>query len=73
MSQAPHFIRAMRAGIKFGSGAIEDSILNDGLTDAYDKLAMGFFAEKTAKEFGISREDQDRFCLESYELAMEAQ
>jgi acetyl-CoA C-acetyltransferase len=47
----------MRGGVKFGSGSFEDSILVDGLTDAYDKLAMGFFAEKTAKEFGISRED----------------
>ena len=47
----------MRGGVKFGSGSFEDSILVDGLTDAYDKLAMGFFAEKTAKEYGISRED----------------
>ena len=57
MSQAPHIVRAMRNGLKFGSGVFEDSILVDGLTDAYDKLAMGFFAEKTAKEFSISRDD----------------
>ncbi len=57
MSNAPHIIRAMRNGLKFGSGSFEDSILVDGLTDAYDKLAMGFFAEKTAKEFGITRVD----------------
>lgn len=57
MSQTPHIIWSMRNGIKFGSGVFEDSILVDGLTDAYDKLAMGFFAEKTAKEFGITRED----------------
>lgn len=57
MSQAPHIIRAMRNGLKFGAGIFEDSILTDGLTDAYEKLAMGFFAEKTAKEIGITRED----------------
>ena len=51
MSQAPHFVRSMRQGLKFGSGQIEDSILVDGLTDAYDKLAMGFFGEKTGKEY----------------------
>ncbi len=57
MSQAPHLVRSMRQGLKFGSGQIEDSILLDGLTDAYDKLAMGFFAEKTAKDYGITREE----------------
>lgn len=57
MSQAPHIVRSMRQGVRFGSCQIEDSILVDGLTDAYDKLAMGFFAEKTAKEYGISREE----------------
>jgi acetyl-CoA C-acetyltransferase len=72
MSQAPHILRQMRAGVKFGSGVFEDSILVDGLTDAYDKLAMGFFAEKTAKEFGFTREDQDKYCLESYDFAQEA-
>lgn len=55
MSQAPHFVRGFRTGTRFGSGSIDDSILVDGLTDAYDKLAMGFFAEKTAKEFGVTR------------------
>lgn len=47
----------MRSGLKFGSGIVEDSILVDGLTDAYDKLAMGFCAEKTAKDYGITREE----------------
>lgn len=47
----------MRQGVKFGSGQIEDTILIDGLTDAYDKLAMGFFAEKTAKDYGFGRDE----------------
>ena len=48
MSNAPHFIRHIRKGLKFGSGIYEDSIMADGLIDAYDKMAMGFCGEKTA-------------------------
>lgn len=56
MSNAPHFFKGMRQGIKFGDSYILDSISNDGLVDAYSRVPMGVCAEKTAKELGITWE-----------------
>lgn len=49
-----------------------DIISHDGLTDVYNKFPMGNCAEKTAKDFGITREDQDDFAINSYKKAAEA-
>ena len=62
MSMSPHFI-SLRKGKKFGSASLEDIMQKDGLTDAYDKVAMGVFADECAKKYKISREEQDSFCL----------
>lgn len=65
MSLAPHFI-PMRTGVKFGGSQMEDVMQKDGLIDAFEKVAMGIYADVTAKKHDISREEQDAFAIESY-------
>lgn len=65
MSLAPHIV-PMRTGIKFGATQLEDVMQKDGLLDAFDQVAMGVFADGTAKKHGVSREEQDAFAIESY-------
>ena len=65
MSLAPHIV-PMRTGIKFGATQLEDVMQKDGLLDAFDQVAMGVFADATAKKYGVSREEQDAFAIESY-------
>ena len=65
MSLAPHIV-SMRNGVKFGQTSMEDVMQKDGLQDAFDQVAMGTFADATAVEHKISREDQDAFAIESY-------
>src|SRR5262249_12520334 len=71
MSQAPHVIRGLRAGLKFGQGALEDS-LYEGLRDTSCGLFMAETAEKCAANYGIAREEQDRYALRSQQRADEA-
>ena len=68
---SPHFI-SLRKGKKFGSASLEDIMQKDGLTDAYDKVAMGVFADECAKKYKISREEQDSFAIESYKRSSNA-
>ena len=65
MSQSPHYSN-LRKGAKFGAVPLQDSMQIDGLTDAYDQVAMGVFADATAKKHQISRADQDAFAISSY-------
>ena len=55
MSQAPFYVEKYRQGNQFGHTKLLDAVALDGLTDAYDGCAMGVCAEKTAKDFGITR------------------
>jgi acetyl-CoA C-acetyltransferase len=64
MSNAPHLVH-VRGGIKFGSGELLDHMQLDGLFDPFDKHAMGMCAENAANKFGFTREDQDRYALQS--------
>lgn len=64
MSQAVHFAH-LRQGIKFGDASLKDSLIVDGLTDAFNQYHMGITAENVAKDFSISREEQDEFALKS--------
>ncbi len=74
MSAAPHLIRGLRTGgTKFGNATAEDEMQFDGLTDAYEGSAMGVIADYTAGKYGVTREDQDRFALESHQRAGRAQ
>ena len=66
MSLSPHFSN-IRTGAKFGSLPLQDSLQLDGLTDAYDQVAMGVFADATAEKYEISREEQDAFAIRSYQ------
>jgi len=71
MSQTPHYASG-RNGTKFGNITLLDGITKDGLLDVYSKVPMGNCAELCAKEYGISREEQDAFAIESYRRAAAA-
>lgn len=66
MSNIPYYVPNARFGLKYGNGAFEDGIVRDGLTDAFSNKLMGDCGELCAKEYGISREDQDKYAIESY-------
>ncbi|MEX0725780.1 MAG: acetyl-CoA C-acetyltransferase [Planctomycetaceae bacterium] len=72
MSQAPHLLRGSRNGHKLGKIEMDDSLLLDGLWCAFEDCHMGQHAEHTARTFGVSRDDQDRFALESQQRAQAA-
>ncbi|AZN32673.1 3-ketoacyl-CoA thiolase [Vibrio cyclitrophicus] len=69
MSNAPYFIPKARGGMRMGHGEIKDHMMSDGLEDAYDNKAMGCFAQDTADEYGIGREQMDEFALSSLSKA----
>ena len=71
MSQTPHYVNG-RSGTKFGNITMLDGISKDGLLDVYSKVPMGNCAELCAKEYNISREEQDQFAITSYTRAAEA-
>ncbi|KAJ8270565.1 hypothetical protein GJAV_G00116490 [Gymnothorax javanicus] len=64
MSRSPHTVQ-MRAGVKLGDSTLQDSIIAEGLTDAFHNYHMGITAENVAKQWGVTREDQDQFALSS--------
>ena len=66
MSQVPHYFVKGRSGQKLGDMKLIDGLVMDGLTDVYNKVHMGVCAEKCAKDYNISREEQDDFAIESY-------
>ncbi len=65
MSMAPYLLRRARFGYRLGHGQIEDSLIHDGLWDAFGDVHMGVLSEALADKFGINREAQDRFAVES--------
>ncbi len=72
MSRAPFLLNEARFGYRLGHGTLIDSLLSDGLTDAFEGCHMGITAENIAREYAISREEQDRFALESQRRAARA-
>lgn len=72
MSLAPH-CQSLRSGAKMGSISLVDTMVVDGLTDAFGAYHMGITAENVARQFGISREQQDAFALASQHKAAAAQ
>ena len=66
MSNAPHFAN-LRNGLKMGPGTLTDSMIIDGLWDAYNNYHMGITAENVADKYQITREDQDTFASASQE------
>ena len=69
MSQAPYLLDKARGGMRMGHGKVLDHMFLDGLEDAYTGGAMGTFAQKTADDFGLTREAMDAFALSSLEKA----
>ena len=72
MSNAPYLLARARSGYKFGDGVLVDSMLRDGLTDAFSHEHMGLTAERVAEKFNITREAQDRFAALSQQRWFEA-
>lgn len=72
MSNVPFYIPKARFGYKYGNGEIIDGLHKDGLYEVYYKFPMGNCADNTAKEMGISREQQDEYAVNSYKRAATA-
>jgi acetyl-CoA C-acetyltransferase len=72
MTQAPHLLPALRAGVKYGSTNVVDSMAYDGLFCAFDQVAMGESTESYNAKLGISRAEQDEFSARSHERAAAA-
>jgi len=66
MSNTPHYLPSMRDGVKLGHTRIIDGMIKDGLWDVYKDYHMGSAAELCAREYKISREEQDEFAIQSY-------
>ena len=72
MSAAPYYTKDARFGAKLGNFELEDSIIHDGLTDAFENYHMGITAENIAEQFSISRKQQDEFATLSQQKASTA-
>lgn len=72
MTLAPHAVQ-LRAGVKLGGTQLIDTMLNDGLTDAFKDIHMGTTAENLNKKYGNTREQQDAYAARSQQLAEAAQ
>ncbi|HQY08545.1 MAG TPA: acetyl-CoA C-acetyltransferase [Burkholderiaceae bacterium] len=73
MSASPHVLMNSRNGARMGDTKLVDTMINDGLWDVYNQYHMGITAENVAKQYGISREDQDALALASQQKAAAAQ
>ncbi|MGT2666488.1 acetyl-CoA C-acetyltransferase [Streptococcus rifensis] len=72
MSQAPYVLPSQRWGARMGNGQVVDTLLRDGLVDAFDDYHMGITAENVAAKYGITREQQDSFAVHSQRKAVAA-
>jgi acetyl-CoA C-acetyltransferase len=72
MTRAPHLLVNSRAGYKYGPVTVEDSMALDGLTDAFDHLSMGESTERSGRQLGITREQQDEYAARSHQRAAAA-
>lgn len=72
MSNAPHMLLGARQGIRLGHTELKDHMFHDGLEDAYTGRAMGSFAQETANERGLTREEMDAFAVRSLTRARQA-
>ncbi|MGM0843482.1 MAG: acetyl-CoA C-acetyltransferase [Bacillota bacterium] len=72
MSNAPYILPKARWGMRMGDSQVKDLMVHDGLTCSFNNVHMGTYGNSTAKEFDISREDQDRWAKRSHELAVKA-
>lgn len=72
MSMVPYYLPKARFGMRMGHGEVVDGLVHDGLFDPYGQKHMGMCAESCAKKYGITREDQDKHALSSYQKSKQA-
>jgi acetyl-CoA C-acetyltransferase len=72
MSNCPYLLPGARNGYRLGNAEIVDSMIKDGLWDAFNDFHMGTTGELVAEKYKISREEQDRFAVESHQKALRA-
>ena len=72
MSNAPYLLDGARSGLRFGHTGLQDSMIVDGLWDAFNDYHMGITAENVARQYGISRDQQDAFAVGSQQKAASA-
>ena len=72
MSNAPYIIEKARSGLRMGHGEIKDHMFFDGLEDARTGRLMGSFAQDTADQYGLTREEMDAYAIESLKRAQAA-
>lgn len=72
MSNAPYLLPKARWGYKMGDSGVKDLMVHDGLTCSFNGVHMGTYGNSTAKEFDLSREEQDEWALRSHQRAVEA-
>jgi acetyl-CoA C-acetyltransferase len=73
MTNSPYLLAKHRSGARIGHDTVYDSMMLDGLEDAYEHKAMGFYAEDTASAYQFTRQMQDEFAVESLTRAQSAQ
>src|SRR5881394_3350393 len=73
MSASPHLLAGSRDGFRMGDAKLVDSMIVDGLWDVYNNYHMGTTAENIARQYGITRREQDDFAAASQQKAEEAQ
>jgi acetyl-CoA C-acetyltransferase len=72
MSNCPYLLQGARTGFRLGNQQLLDSMITDGLWDPYENFHMGMTAELVAEKYGLGREAQDRFAVESHRRAVHA-
>jgi acetyl-CoA C-acetyltransferase len=72
MTNAPYLLPQARKGYRLGNGKVIDSMVHDGLWDIYNDYHMGITGENVAEKYGITREEQDEFALNSHRKAVAA-
>src|ERR1700752_3308002 len=72
MTNAPYLLPQARKGYRLGNGKVVDSMVHDGLWDIYNDYHMGITGENVAEKYGITREEQDQFALNSHRKAVAA-
>src|SRR6201997_2311804 len=72
MTNAPYLLPQARSGYRLGDGKLIDSMIHDGLWDSYEDFHRGMTGELVAEKYGITREEQDRFAVESHQKAIRA-
>jgi acetyl-CoA C-acetyltransferase len=72
MTNCPYLLPQARGGYRIGDGVVVDSMVHDGLWDAYENFHMGMTGELVAEKYGIRRQEQDKFAFESHQKAVRA-